>query len=174
MSLKPPISAKDHLQGNKDAVIELVEYGDYQCPHCGRAYPIVKKIQKELGDKLKFVFRNFPLAEIHPQAVRAAIASEAAALQGKYWEMHDIIFENQDYLSEDAFLQFAEELELNVHQFNKDMAKKTLLEKTEADFESGIRSGVNATPTFFINGEKYNKGWEGDRILQFMKAQQLY
>lgn len=170
MSLKPPVSAKDHLQGNANAIIELVEYGDYQCPHCGRAYPIVKDLQERLGDKLKFVFRNFPLAEIHPQAVRAAVATEAAALQHKYWEMHDIIFENQEWLSEETFLEFAEELGLNVQQFNKDMAKKELLEKTEADFESGIRSGVNATPTFFINGEKYNNGWEGERIFQYIKA----
>jgi len=170
MPLRPSVSDKDHIQGNMHAAIELVEYGDYQCPHCGRAYPIVKKLQKELGDKLKFVFRNFPLAEIHPEAVRAAVASEAAALQGKYWEMHDIIFENQETLSEEAFIQFAEELGMDSKQFRKDMAKKELLEKTEADFESGIRSGVNATPTFFINGEKYTIGWEGDRILQFIKA----
>src|SRR5882724_1978945 len=96
--LRSPVNEKDHFQGDKNAPIELVEYGDYQCPHCGRAYPIIKNIQRKLDKKLKFVFRNFPLAEIHPNAVNAAIATEAAALQEKFWEMHDIIFEHQNSL----------------------------------------------------------------------------
>jgi protein-disulfide isomerase len=168
--LRPTISERDHTQGSNDAAIVLVEYGDYQCPHCGRAYPIVKRIQEELGDQLQFVFRNFPLAKIHPEATKAAVATEAAALQGKYWEMHDIIFENQDQLDNDSLLDYARELGLGIAQFKKDMEDAALLKKVEADFESGIRSGVNATPTFFINGEKYNNGWEGDRILEYMKT----
>jgi protein-disulfide isomerase len=169
MPLRPPVSEKDHIEGNHHAAIELVEYGDYQCPHCGRAYPIVKRMQQQLGDQLTFIFRNFPLAKIHPEATIAAIATEAAALQGKYWEMHDIVFENQDDLYMEALIEYAAELGLDIPQFEKDMADPALAIKVEADFESGIRSGVNATPTFFINGEKYNNGWEGERMMVFIK-----
>ena len=97
--LKPPVNSKDHIQGNKNAPLELVEYGDYQCGHCGHAYPIIKSVQEALGNNLKFVFRNFPLSEVHPDAFKAAVAAEAAALQHRFWEMHDIIYENQERLS---------------------------------------------------------------------------
>lgn len=173
MPLRPPVSIKDHIQGNDNAVIELVKYGDYQCPHCARAYPIVKRMQEQLGDKLRFVFRNFPLAKIHPEATIAAIATEAADLQGKYWEMHDIIFENQDQLSYAFLLDCADQLGLDRRQFEEGMANPGFTEKVEADFESGIRSGVNATPTFFINGEKYNNGWESERMMDYIKANAL-
>src|ERR1700712_2180353 len=99
--LKPPVGENDHVQGDKSAAIELVEYGDYQCPHCGAAHPVIKKIQKSFGKQVRFVFRNFPLQESHPYAMAAAIAAEAAGLQDKFWEMHDVIYENQDDLSED-------------------------------------------------------------------------
>ena len=170
MPLRPPLSVGDHIQGNKNAIIELVEYGDYQCPHCGRAFPIVKRLQEKLGSKIKFAFRNFPLAKIHPDATMAAVATEAAALQGKYWEMHDMIFENQSQLDRAALLQYALTLELNGGQFKADIERPELTERVEADFESGMRSGVNATPTFFINGEKYNNGWEGDRMLGYIQS----
>ena len=170
MPLRPPVSSADHIQGDDNAIIELVEYGDYQCPHCGRAYPIVKQLQEKLGNQLKFVFRNFPLANIHPEATMAAIATEAAALQGRYWEMHDIVFENQEDLGKDALLQYAVTLGLNTAQLEEDMARPELASKVEADFESGIRSGVNATPTFFINGKKYNNGWEDDRMLAYIRS----
>ena len=171
--LRPIVSEKDHIQGNNEASIVLVEYGDYQCPYCGKAYPIVKRMQEKLGNQLQFVFRNFPLAKIHPEATMAAVATEAAALQGKYWEMHDIIFENQDQLDKDSLLDYARGLGLDTRQFKKDIENPALWEKVEADFESGIRSGVNATPTFFINGEKYNNGWEGDSMLEYMKANKV-
>lgn len=169
MPLRPPVSEKDHMEGNPDALIELVEYGDYQCPHCGKAYPIVKRMQEALGDKLKFIFRNFPLAKIHPEATMAAIATEAAARQGKYWEMHDIIFENQEYLDRDSLFEMAGEFDLDMEKFALDMDDPALAQKVESDFESGIRSGVNATPTFFINGEKYNNGWEGERMRNYIR-----
>ncbi|MBC7904002.1 MAG: thioredoxin domain-containing protein [Gemmatimonadaceae bacterium] len=173
MPLKPPVNEVDHCQGDKAAKIVIVEYGDYQCPHCGRAYPLVKKLQAELGEDLCFVFRNFPLAKIHPDAMMAAIATEAAALQGKYWEMHDILFENQENLDNDALARYAQRLEMDVEKFSSDIADQQFISKVESDFESGIRSGVNATPTFFINGEKYNNGWEGNRILDFIRANDL-
>lgn len=169
MALRPPISEKDHMQGDANAAIVLVEYGDYQCPHCGRAYPIIKRLQEELGSNLKFIFRNFPLKNIHPEATIAAIASEAAAIQGLFWEMHDIIFENQDSLDMDSLVAYAGELGMDIDRFINDMENSLLAKKVEDDFESGIRSGVNATPTFFINGVKYNNGWEGERLLAFIK-----
>lgn len=159
-SLKPKVNDIDNIQGNPDAVITLVEYGDYQCPHCGHAYPIVKQLQKEFGDKLKLVFRNFPLRKIHPLANAAAIATEAAAKQSKFWEMHDAIFENQEYLDANSFIFFADQLGLDMDQFNNDTAEANIIQKVDDDFESGIISGVNGTPTFFINGIRYNGSWE--------------
>ncbi|MDB5258590.1 MAG: DsbA family protein [Chitinophagaceae bacterium] len=164
------VTAKDHIQGNSSAAIELVEYGDYQCPHCGRAYPIIKKLQHALGNKLKFVFRNFPLTNIHPDAMNAAVASEAAGKQGKFWEMHDMIFEHQDQLSESYLFSYAQELGLNVEQFQNDMVSEAVISKVEDDFESGMRSGVNGTPSFFINGEKYSNNWDYEPFLNYLKS----
>jgi protein-disulfide isomerase len=168
--LKPPVSEKDHIHGSLHANIELVEYGDYQCPYCGEAYPIVKRIQQELGSRLKFVFRNFPLRKIHPQALMAAVASEAANLQGKYWEMHDMLFENQTRLNYSSILQYAEYLGLDIIRFKVDMADTNLEKKALSDFESGLRSGVNATPTFFVNGNKYLQDWRAPTFLGDLAA----
>jgi len=117
-------------------------------PHCGRAYPIVKSIQRKMGNKLKFVFRNFPLAEMHPDATRAAVTAEIAASQGKFWEMHDIIFENQEDLDDESLIRYAAEIELDMQKLNSDFQKPEFMEKVENDFESGVRSGVNGTPSF--------------------------
>ena len=125
-----------------------------QCSYCGAAYPLVKRLLKEHGQDLLFVFRNFPLQDSHPQAMVAALAAEAANKQGKFWGMHDMIYENQDDLSEDSLLNFAKTLGLNLDDFNKDWKSETMSSKVEADFESGVRSGVNGTPSFFINGDK--------------------
>ena len=171
MSLKPPVSERDHMQGNPAAQIELVEFGDYQCQHCGHAYPIIREVQAALGDQLKFVFRNFPLAEIHPQATLAAVATEAANRQGKYWEMHDIIFENQQQLKMQHLVEYAKRIGLDAAQFEKDMADGELMEIVDNDFESGVRSGVNGTPTFFVNGHKYAGNWEAAPIISFLKSQ---
>src|ERR1700761_7327101 len=123
MSLKPAVSARDHVQGPEHASIELVEYGDYQCPHCGRAYPLIKNIQTRLGKKLKFIFRNFPLADAHPNAMHAAIAAEAVALQGKFWEMHDIIFENQIHLGDSHLVKYAANVGADIERFKSDFEK---------------------------------------------------
>lgn len=153
MSLKPPVSSKDQSTGNTESSVILVEYGDYQCPHCGHAHPLVKRLLKEKGADFHFVFRNFPLQQAHPAAFMAALAAEAAGKQGKFWPMHDMIFENQRMLSGfDALLDFAEALKLHKHQFAEDVKSDAVVKKVESDFESGIRSGVNGTPTFFING----------------------
>lgn len=125
-----------------------------QCSYCGAAYPLVKRLLKEHGQDLLFVFRNFPLHDAHPQAMVAALAAEAANEQGKFWGIHDMIYENQDDLSEDSLLNFAKTLGLNLDDFNKDWKSETMSLKVDADFESGVRSGVNGTPSFFINGDK--------------------
>jgi len=154
--LIPPVNDNDHIRGPKNAPIELVEYGDYQCPHCGAAHPVVISIEEAFSKNLRFIFRHFPLSEVHPFAQPAAMAAEAAGMQGNFWEMHDMIFENQSHLSERALIIFAETLKLNMHKFAIDFRSGQIVDKVESDFESGIRSGVNGTPSFFINGIKYN------------------
>jgi protein-disulfide isomerase len=155
-SLHPPVSIKDHHSGNTKAGVVLVEYGDYECPYCGRAFPLIKKLLKEKGDYVHFVFRNFPLQEIHPMALSAALAAEAAAIQDKFWEMHDLIFEHQRGLSLGTLLQYSKDLGLDEQRFGNDWQSEATLSRVEADFESGLRSGVNGTPTFFVNGSRLN------------------
>jgi protein-disulfide isomerase len=154
--LTQPVSAHDHAEGPADAALTLVEYGDYQCPYCGAAYPVVKGVQKTLGKKLRFVFRNFPLAQAHPYAMIAAEAAEAAALQGKFWEMHDLLFEEQHLLMPEIIPSWANRIGLNVEQFGNDIKKDVVEKRIQEDRRSGIRSGVNGTPTFFINGSRYD------------------
>ena len=163
--LREPIHTNDHIQGKKDAKVTLVEYGDYECPYCGQAYPIVKELQKIEGIKLKFVFRNFPLEQVNPHAVPAACAAETAAKQGKFWEMHDLLYENQEALEDNDLLLYAKELKLDIPQFTKDIASDEIQNKVKADFMSGVRSGVNGTPTFFINGIRHDGSYE----LSFLK-----
>ena len=167
MSLKPKIGPADQTQGNEQAAIKLVEYGDYQCPHCGTAYPIIKEIQSTFGDQILFVFRNFPLQESHRYANIAAQAAEAAGKQGKFWEMHDAIFENQQQLNEEFIEHLAEKLGLDMEEFEEDLNSEEISTKVEDDFESGVRSGVNGTPSFFINGEKFDGG--AADLLQVLK-----
>jgi protein-disulfide isomerase len=165
------VNSNDHLFGNPNATLELVEYGDYECPYCGRAYPIVNDIKKLLDGDIKFVFRNFPLSKIHPHAFMAAVATEAAGLQGKFWEMHDMVFENQKSLNEENINHFASLLGLDADRFKEDIQNRLLFEKVEKDFESGLRSGVNKTPTFFINGQKFDGDWSKGELLDYLKAQ---
>jgi protein-disulfide isomerase len=154
--LKPPVNEKDHSEGTAEATIELVEYGDYECPHCGAAYPVIKEIQAAFGSQICFVFRHFPLAEIHPFAVAAAVAAEAAGMQQKFWDMHNMIFENQSSLPNGGLQRMAETIGLDMEIFESDLELDVLQAKVEADFESGVRSGVNGTPSFFINGNKFD------------------
>lgn len=169
MSLTPPVSPVDHLWGNNNALVELVEYGDFQCPYCGRAYPIVKRLKEAMKDSVKFIFRNFPISKIHPQAKTAAVAAEAAALQNKFWEMHDLIFENQKRLTQSALIEYAKIAGLDIGRFKEDSKQEGLLKKVEGDFMSGLRSGVNATPTFFINGIRYEESWEDNTLGEYLQ-----
>ncbi len=170
MPLKLPVSEKDHIQGNADARIELVEYGDYQCPYCGAAYPEVKKVQKEMGDKMKLVFRNFPLTNMHENALNAAIAAEVAGNMGKFWEMHDMLYQNQRHLGYDYLVQYAEKIGLDTQQFEEKFQQPQYKEKIEQDLESGLRSGVNGTPSFFINGKKYEGSYNAEEMIEYLRS----
>jgi protein-disulfide isomerase len=163
--LKPPVSANDHVQGNADAPVTLVEYGDYECPYCGEAYPMVKALQERLGKKLRFVFRNFPLAEAHPHAEHAAEAAEAAGAQGKFWEMHDLLYENQDALEDEDLVRYAKALRLDMPRFVKEMQAHQYADRVREDFRSGVRSGVNGTPSFFINGARHDGPFDVGSLL---------
>ena len=158
--LKPPVGANDHVQGSAKAPVTLVEYGDYECPYCGEAYSVVKELQERLGDQMRFVFRNFPLAQAHPHAEHAAEAAEAAAAQGKFWEMHDMLYENQDALEDEDLVRYARALNLDVPRFVKEMEAGTYTERVREDFRSGVRSGVNGTPSFFINGARHDGAYD--------------
>ena len=157
--LTPPVTARDHATGPENAPVTLVEYADYECPYCGMAYLIVKEAKRELGNELRFVFRNFPLAEAHPHARLAAQAAEAAGAQGRFWEMHDMLFEHQDALEAEDLLAYAKSIGLDMQQFARDLADPAYTKRVRDDFRSGVTSGVNGTPTFFMNGARYDGSW---------------
>lgn len=170
--LTVPVSERDHSQGSEQAAITLVQYGDYECPYTRRSNASVKELQEQLGDRLRFVFRNFPLVSIHPHALRAAIAAEAAAAQGKFWEMHDTLFEEQKTLEDADLTRFAEELGLDMELFRPEMAKRTYASRILEDVESGEQSGVEGTPTFFINGVRHNGSWDYETLLAAIEQAQ--
>lgn len=154
--LKTPITPHDHVQGNKDAPLTLLEYGDFECPHCGHAHPIVKALQERFGDQLKFVYRHFPLAQMHPNAESAAETSEFAGVHKKFWEMHDLLFENQEQLGSPLYKELAKTLGLSAAKLSEALEAGEFAPKVRSDFSSGVRSGVNGTPTFFVNGVRYD------------------
>jgi protein-disulfide isomerase len=168
-ALTLPVGERDHVQGPADAPVTLVEYGDYECPYCGMAYPIVKQVQRRLGDRLRFVFRNFPISTSHPHAEHAAEAAEAAAAQGKFWEMHDLLYERQRTLTDTYLHEFAAEIGLDVERFDREMAERRHADRVREDFMSGVRSGVNGTPTFFINGLRYDGSWDEESLVQALE-----
>jgi protein-disulfide isomerase len=163
-TLAAPVGEDDHSQGPAGAPVTLVEYGDFECPHCGRAYPIVKAVQRRLGKRLRFVFRHFPLAEIHMHAQHAAEAAEAAGAQGRFWEMHDRLFERQFALEDEQLVEYALELGLDAPRVVRELEAHTYKPQVRDDFMSGVRSGVNGTPTFFINGVRYDDPWDEEPL----------
>jgi len=163
--LTTPVGANDHAQGPADAPVTLVEYGDYECPYCGMAYPVVKQVQARLGDQLRFVFRNFPLAEAHPHATAAAELAEAAAPQGKFWEMHDMLYEHQRALAPTDLERYAHKAGLDLAVLEATLRGGAPHQRVKSDFMSGVRSGVNGTPTFFINGRRFDGDWRDAQIL---------
>jgi protein-disulfide isomerase len=164
-SLAPPVGPADHAHGPADAPVTLVEYGDYECPHCGLAHPIVKAVESRLGDRLRFVFRHFPIASNHPHAQHAAEMAEAAADRGKFWEMHDLLYGNQDALEDADLLGYAESLGIDPAWAASALQSGTFAERVRANFLSGVRSGVNGTPTFFINGVRHEGPWDEESLL---------
>lgn len=163
--LKPPIHARDHLRGQLDAPVNLVEFGDYECPFCGRAYPVVEALEEVLGDRLCFAFRHFPLAGAHPHALIAAEAAEAAGAQDRFWEMHGLLFEHQDALTPPDLEEYAALLDLDMRQFAADLVAHRFADRLRADVHSGAISGVNGTPAFFINGYRHDGGYDFDSLL---------
>ncbi|MDX6415183.1 MAG: hypothetical protein QOH23_2593, partial [Gaiellaceae bacterium] len=135
------------------------------CPYCGAAYPIVKEVQARLGDTLRFVFRNFPITTSHPHAEHAAEAAEAAAAQGRFWELHDLLYENQRRLGDSDLHGYAESLGLDVEQFDRELSEHVHAPRVREDFMSGVRSGVNGTPTFFVNGTRHDDSYELETLL---------
>ena len=156
--LARPVGPGDHVQGPQDAPVTLVEYGDFECPHCGRAHPILKEITRRMGDRLRFVYRHFPLTQAHPHAEHAAEMAEAAGERGKFWEMHDTLFENQSALDDADLIAYAAALDIDVTWAASVLAEDAFVERVRRDFMSGVRSGVNGTPTFFINGVRDDSG----------------
>ena len=168
--LSVPVTKADHIAGGDAALVTLIEYGDYQCPFCGQAYPIVQAIQRQLGPRLRFVFRNFPLTNAHPFAETAAEAAEAAAVQGKFWEMHDLLYENQANLGPQLLAEAAANLSLDVPLFLGDLKARKYKERVRRDFMGGVRSGVNGTPGFFVNDARFEGSWASGELAQTLAA----
>ena len=172
-TLQPPVSERDHAQGSATALVTLVEYGDYECPHCGRAYPIIRAVQRQLGERLRFVFRNFPLTEAHPHAPHAAEAAESVAAHGgaeAFWRMHDLLYEQQRAGLDDAALgRLATQAGVEAATVQADLEVERRVERVQDDFMSGVRSGVNGTPTFFIDGVRYDGSWEEEPLVSALE-----
>ena len=157
---------RDHLLGSLNSPVVLVEYGDFECPHCRRARHTVNQLRKELGQNLCFVFRHFPLSQIHPHAEGAAEAAEAAAAQGRFWEMHEALFDHQDDLEDQSLSEYAARIGIDVKRFAMDLEEGKFTPRVREDFMSGVRSGVNGTPTFFINGRRHDGPPDAASMLQ--------
>jgi protein-disulfide isomerase len=162
--LTPPLSAEDHVDGPDRAELELVMYGDFQCPYCTAAYPIVRRIRDQLGERLLFAFRHFPLREIHPDAERAAEAAEAAAAQGAFWQMHDRMYESGGALSREDLVGYASELGLDSGRFTEELDSETHRPRVQRDVDSGLASGVTGTPGFFVGGRLYGGSFDAQSL----------
>jgi protein-disulfide isomerase len=155
-----PVSESDHVQGYPHAPLTIVEYGDFECPYCGEAYEVIKQLKAEFRGEIRFVFRNFPLRKIHPNAELAAEAAEAAGAQGKFWEMYALLYENQEALELPDLVHRAESLGLDLKRFQEDLLERVYSKKVSTDFQEGVKSGVNSTPSFFVNGAYYRDSWD--------------
>jgi len=157
--LTPPVNDHDHAQGPTTAPVTLVEYGDFECPDCGNAYPIVKALQQQFGDRLRFVFREFPLQQ-HPHAEHAAEAAEVAGAQGAFWEMHDMLYTHQRQLADPQLLHLASHLPIDQERFRHDLTSHAYAQHVQEDLKSGDQSDVEGTPTFYINGQRYDDSYD--------------
>jgi protein-disulfide isomerase len=170
LTLTVPDPGRDHIYGSPDGSIKLLEYGDYECPFCASAQPIVKEIQRRLGDDLLFAFRHFPLKQIHPHSEHAAEAAEAAGAQKNFWGMHDVLFENQRALEDEDLATYAAGLGLDETRIIREVRSSVYGQRIGEDFKSGVRAGVNGTPTFFINGERYDGSLDLEHLFAAISA----
>ena len=159
-----PIRPSDHVEGPEDAPNTLVEYGDYECPDCGRLYVILRDLQREAPSRLRIVFRHYPRSGIHHHAQQAAEAAEAAGAQGKFWEMHALLFERQQALQTHDLIRYAEELTLDVERFRHELKDQTHNERVRSDFRAGVQNGVYGTPGLFLNGVRYDSEWDKESL----------
>jgi protein-disulfide isomerase len=159
----------DHIRGSVNAPITMVEYGDFECPYTGMAYTVIKELMRQFNEKIYFVYRNFPLNDIHPHAQHAAEAAEAAAAQDKFWQMHDYLFEHQKALDDHHLLEYAQKVGLNVDRFKKEIPGHIYAPLINKSLKSGIDSGIEGTPTFFINRERYEDSWDLNTLSSFLK-----
>jgi protein-disulfide isomerase len=166
--LSVPVGPDDHSVGPEHAPLTIVEYGDYECPYCGQAFPIVQALQRDFGDSLRFIFRNFPLADMHPHAEQAAEMAEAVGRQGKFWEMHDLLYEHQRDLGGKALLGYVALAGADVDKAVAAIESGEPRQRVQRDFEGAIRGGANGTPTFFVNAERYDGSWMYEPFAEFL------
>jgi protein-disulfide isomerase len=171
--LTPPVNERDHILGPPDAPVTLVEYGDFECPYCGMAYPIVESVRSRMGDNMRFVFRHFPLTQIHPHAQQAAEMAEAAGERGKFWQMHGILYQNQHALEDRDLVRYAAQIGIPQEWAAGALRTHTFAPRVREHFMSGVRSGVNGTPTFFINGVRHDGGWDEHLLLAAVQSAAL-
>ena len=168
--LKNSVTERDHASGAATAPVTLLEYGNFECIDCGRAYPIIKEVQKLLGDNLRFVFRHFPIVQTHPHSLRAAEAAEAAGAQGKFWEMHDQLFTHQQALEDHDLSRYARRIHLDVERFARDLSANMFLKQIEADYNQSLfDEHVTGTPTFYINERRYTGSTDVESLLVAIK-----
>lgn len=165
-----PIRASDHIINPEDAKYTLVEYGDYECPNCGRLYLILRDLQKEFADRLRVVYRHFPLSGIHPHAQQAAEAAEAASAQGKFWEMHALLFEHQNALDTRDLIRYAGQFNLDIERFRQELKKHIYSERVRGDFIAGVQNGVYSTPGLFMNGVRYDQAWDRETLIRLLQV----
>jgi len=169
--LPVPVGNRDHIKWPPNAPVTLLEYADFECPHCGQAHLVITELLERVEDAVRFAFRHFPMATVHPHAQHAAEAAEAAGAQGRFWEMHDVLFENQDALDDESLVEYAAALGLNVERFVSELARHIHAGRVREDFLSGARSGVNGTPTFFINDVRHDGGYDLDSLLDVIESE---
>jgi protein-disulfide isomerase len=168
--LAVPVGPDDHVRGPADAKLTVVEYGDYQCPYCGQAYSIVEKLLTTFESSMRLVFRNLPLADVHPHAESAAEFAEAVALQDKFWPMHDVLYKNQRSLGDEALRTYVTDVGADLKKVEEALESGAPRDRVQADLEGAIRSGANGTPTFFVNGLRYDGSWFYDEFAEFLQS----
>jgi protein-disulfide isomerase len=170
VKLKNPVTERDHTSGSATAPVTLLEYGNFECIHCGRAYPVIKQVRKLLGDNLRFVFRHFPTVQTHPHSLRAAEAAEAAAAQQKFWQMHDELFSHQAALEDRDLSRYAKRIGLNLERFSHDMTEHSFLQQIEADYERSLfDEHITGTPTLYLNDVRYTGATDFEGLLHAIK-----